>query len=256
MYLEANPPDYRKIVENLNKFADFARILIQKVNPPPLPEIERIDNYRKRHLEIFSKQTDFSSQIHQEGECSCCYQNYPPIKAHDIFYLLLKNPKFKFPEPDLEWLCTENTKESVANLEGKPRSKCVFLGPGGCRLKDDRPAICLAYIGCKGLTQSSRQLLSILAEEMVKELRGGMVSLVSDWWRKFLESITKSNCIEGPKSKYNFLLGDFNQRYRRQRFSKKHFSEYTERDLEVFWDVISSDDDWWRFVDKVMKLSV
>lgn len=99
--------------------------LIRIISMPPA-EISKI---RKKMLEIFNQ--DVARQTCGGCQGSCCGRPDSYLRIEEIIYFCVIENDFSIPEPDWEF------------LQSRKKRSCMFLGPSGCLLKDNRPIACL-----------------------------------------------------------------------------------------------------------------
>lgn len=138
---------YQAYFQKLNRFAEFLRLIINEYRdalPAPPPELAE---ERKKLLELFREEKVKSLC----GSCGqCCYQGSSPLKTSHLIRLFLENPSLALPQPDYEFLGVDThqslgPKSKNRNFFESDGYKCVFLGPTGCRLKENRPRTCYRF---------------------------------------------------------------------------------------------------------------
>lgn len=126
--------------QKLANFADYIKEdiapIIAKRVPPPV----RILKIRKKAVEFFKNKSFVTACKKCKGKC--CGLTGPHMDYLELIYLYIVNTDFSLPKPDWRLL------ESQATILNKKVfwSPCIFLGPSGCLLKNNRPVICLSHI--------------------------------------------------------------------------------------------------------------
>ena len=155
----------------------------------------------------------------------------------------------------------ENTRDGARGNLGL-RNKCVFLGSSGCQLKNNRPALCLAFTGCRGINPATHKLLAGLGKQLFKELYprkdgiGHLNSLYSPWYRKFIDLVANSEYakyIEEANSEC-FIFDWDRDRFLKLRFAAEYFPEFNKKELRIFGDAMSFDKRFWNLVDRIVRV--
>lgn len=131
---------YLDIYKELNKSVNVAKELIRRVLPLEKDArylIKEMHKIRKELDNIFSHPVLYQicNDCHKQSLGGCCKNKTDShMRWGDLIYLVSKDFKFQLPYPDITFL---------TSLE-KPA--CIFLGPNGCSLKEDRPIECLTSV--------------------------------------------------------------------------------------------------------------
>lgn len=131
---------YLDIYKELNKSVIVAKQLVKCALPFKKDIqglIKEISKTRKKLDKIFFHPELYKicNECHKQYLGGCCKgKTDSHMRWGDLIYLISKDFKFQLPYPDIKFL---------TSLE-KPA--CIFLGPNGCLLKEDRPIECLTYI--------------------------------------------------------------------------------------------------------------
>lgn len=131
---------YLDIYKELNKSVALAKDMVKRAfpfNKDIQNLIKEISETRKELDKIFSHPTLYKicNECHKQYLGGCCQNKTDShMRWGDLIYLFSKDFEFQLSYPDIDFL---------TSLE-KPA--CIFLGPNGCLLKEDRPIECLTSV--------------------------------------------------------------------------------------------------------------
>lgn len=132
--------DYKKHYEDCQKSLKLVKDIVGQKEFKGVSPSPAIKELRASLIRLFSR-PELSSVCKNCGGDCCITRNFS-LTPLELLCFVIENPSFELPEPDWQFL-----KRQLKNAD-RLNNPCLFLGSGGCLLKDYRPMICLLFYDC------------------------------------------------------------------------------------------------------------